>query len=139
MGSSGPFAVELKADDFRYLITSTMIVVLSVWLLPVPVMVTVWFPSFAVLGTLMVTVEVPEPGAGMGLGLKVIEEKPLPDKVTAASKPLYTVEVMVEVPDLPLTTLILVGDGVIPNQGDDPNRVLIKPDWLGEPQPVARS
>ena len=131
--------MELKADDFRYLITSTMIVVLSVWLLPVPVMVTVWFPSFAVLGTLIVTVEVPEPGAGMGLGLKVIEEKPLPDKVTAASKPLYTVEVMVEVPDLPLTTLILVGDGVIPNQGDEPNNVLIKPDWLGEPQPVPRS
>ena len=75
-----------------------MIVVVSTWLSPVPLMLMVWLPSLAFAGTLMVTVEFPEPGAGMGFGLKVIEGKPVPDKVIAESKPPYTLPVMVEVP-----------------------------------------
>jgi hypothetical protein len=57
--------------DSRYLRTSSVTVVVCVTPPPLAVMVMVWFPSVALLPTLTVIVEVPEPGAAMLLGLKV--------------------------------------------------------------------
>ena len=74
-------------------------------------MVMVVVPSGACAPTATVIVEVPEPGAGIGFGLKV---RPVPRvlRVTAELKPPLTFEVMTEVPELPLATVIAVGDAV---------------------------
>ena len=58
--------------------------------------------------TVMVMVELPDPGAGMVLGLKlteVPEGTPAADRLIALLKPPLMVVVMVEVPWLPCTTL----------------------------------
>lgn len=57
--------------DSRYLRTSSVTVVVCVTPPPLAVMVIVWFPSEALLPTLTVIVEVPDPGAAMELGVKV--------------------------------------------------------------------
>jgi hypothetical protein len=51
--------------------TSSVTVVVRVKPPPLAVMVILWFPSAALLPTLTVMVEVPEPGAAMLLELKV--------------------------------------------------------------------
>ena len=89
-----------------------MTVVVSTRPPPVPVTVIAWAPSGTVLLIVIVIVDVPEPGAGMGLGLKVSILEP-PDKVIAESKPPATFAVMVEVPELPLATVMALGDAVI--------------------------
>ena len=53
----------------------------------------------------------PEPGAGIGFGLKVLPV-PMVDRVTALLKPPVTFEVMTEVPELPRATVIEVGFAV---------------------------
>ena len=96
--------------------TSSVTVVVWVTPLPVPVMVIVWFPVLALFPTLTVMVAVPEPGAAMELGLKVTLlalPSPEADKVIAELKPPEIVVVMVDVPELPLATLIDVGDALI--------------------------
>jgi hypothetical protein len=74
---------------------------------PLPVIVMVSFPRGAFLLTKIVMVEVPEPGAAIGFGLKVAttgEAGPSPetDKLMAESKPPEIVVVIVEIPELPL-------------------------------------
>ena len=59
-----------------------------------------------------VIVEVPEPGAGMGFGLKVIVLEP-PDRLIAESKPPAIFAVMVEVPELPRATVMALGEAEI--------------------------
>jgi hypothetical protein len=84
-------------------------------------------------------VDVPEPGAGSGLGLKDV---PAPlDKVTAESKPPLIVDLMVEVPELPLATVIDRGDALrVKLPVDDTGaRALIRPEPLGLPHPLAKS
>jgi hypothetical protein len=79
-------------------------------------MVIVWTPVLAPVPTVTVIVDVPEPGAAMRLGLKVtFWALPCPEanKVIAESKPFSAAVVMVEVPDLPLTTVIAVGAALI--------------------------
>jgi len=64
----------------------------------------------------IVIVELPEPGAGIGLGLKltvVPEGIPEADNVMALLKPLLTAVVIVEVPWLPCTTLSEAGEAEI--------------------------
>jgi len=78
---------------------------------PVPLMVNTWAPSGAALGTVMVRVDFPAPGAGMGFTLKDVPEAP--DKVIAESKPLPTFVVMVEVPVLPLATVMALGEALM--------------------------
>jgi len=46
-------------------------------------------------------VEVPEPGAGRGFGLKVIPALRFDDRVTAALKPFCTAEIIMVVPEEP--------------------------------------
>lgn len=65
-------------------------------------------------------VDVPEPGAAMLLGLKVMDcALPCPeaDKLIAELKPPETVVVMVDVPELPRATLIDVGDALMVKLG----------------------
>jgi len=65
---------------------------------------------------LTVIVDVPEPGAAMDVGLKLTvtpEGWPVADKAIAELKPFSAAVVIVEVPELPLTTVIAVGDAVM--------------------------
>jgi hypothetical protein len=78
--------------------------------------VIVWFPSATPLPTLTFMVDVPEPGARMVLGLKSTVTPvgyPVDDKEMAESKPPEIAVVMVDVPELPLATLIDVGDALM--------------------------
>ena len=69
----------------------------------------------AFLLTVTFMVDVPEPGAAMELGLK-LTLRPVPspeaDKRIAELNPPEIAEVIVEVPELPLATLIEVGDAL---------------------------
>ena len=83
---------------------------------PVPVMVMVWFPSEAFLPTLTVMVDVPAPGAEIGLGLKVtVWALPCPEaeRLIAALNPPEILVVIVDVPELLRATLIDVGDALM--------------------------
>jgi len=63
--------------------------------------------------TLRVSVEVPEPGAAMLLGLKLAvtpDGKPVADRLTAWLNPLSNVVVTVDVPEFPCWTVSDVGD-----------------------------
>ena len=65
-------------------------------------------------------VDVPEPGAGIGLGLKPTVTRdgwPLADKLIVELKPPEIVVVIVELPELPLVTLIDVGDALMVKLG----------------------
>jgi len=80
---------------------------------PLPVMVMVRVPARARRLTRMVIVDVPEPGAAMELGLKVMVTllpPPEADKPIAELKPPETAVVMVEVPELPGTTVTEAGE-----------------------------
>lgn len=100
-----------KTSHDRYCVTVTVTVVECVKPPPVPLMVKVWAPSGAVFGTEIVRTDFPEPGAGMGFTLKEVPEPP--DKVIAESKPFPTFVVMVEVPLLPLATVMALGEAPI--------------------------
>ena len=68
---------------------------------PLPVTVMGYVPTGVLAPTVMVIVDVPDPGAGMGLGLKptvVPVGAPLADRLMALLNPPLTVVVMVEVP-----------------------------------------
>lgn len=65
-------------------------------------------------------VEVPEPGAAIELGVNVTLcalPSPEADSEIAESKPPEIAVVIVEVPELPLATLIVVGDALIVKLG----------------------
>ena len=92
----------------------------------------------------MVMVELPEPGAGIDVGLKPTDTPdgwPDADKEIAELKPPETAVVMVEVPLLPCTTETEAGEAEMVKSGDDdvPARALIRPAPFGLPQPVAKS
>jgi len=83
---------------------------------PVPVMVMVLVPVLALLLTVSLRVDVPEPGAPMDVELKLAvtpDGRPLADKATAESKPPETAVVIVELPELPLDTVRVVGDALM--------------------------
>src|ERR1700677_4940197 len=80
---------------------------------PVPVMVIVDVPAAAVEATVKVSVELPEPGAAMDVGLKAAVTpvgRPEADKAIAELNPPETVVVMVEVPVAPWAMETEVGD-----------------------------
>ena len=86
-----------------------------------PVIVIVRFPVEALLLTVTFMVEVPAPVIEVGLKVMV---RPLPppeaDREIAELKPPVTVEVMVELPELPWAMLIDVGDALIEKPGAVP-------------------
>ena len=101
-------------------------------------------PVAVVEATVMVMVELPEPGAGIDWGLKVTVTPvgwPVADKEMAELKPPETPVVIVDVPLLPCTTEIEGGAAEIVKLGDDdvPASALIRPVPFGLPQPVAKS
>ena len=109
-----------------------------------PVTVIVYVPVAAVEATVMVMVEVPEPGAAMDVGLKVTvtpDGWPVADKAMAELKPPETAVVMVDVPLLPCATETEVGEAERVKLGavGDPASALIRPVPFGLPQPVTRS
>ena len=80
---------------------------------PEPVTVIGYTPVAVVEATVMVIVEVPEPGAAMDVGLKLTVTPlgwPVADKAIAESKPPETPVVIVDVPRLPCTTETEVGE-----------------------------
>ena len=112
----------------HYLKTSSVTVVVCVTPPPVPVMVMVWFPSEAFLPTLTVMVDVPAPGAAIGLGLKVtVWALPCPEaeRLIAALNPPEILVVIVDVPELLLATLIEVGDALMVKDGVVPVTVRV--------------
>src|SRR6202167_1970307 len=96
-----------------YLTTVRATVVVCVLPPPVPLMVIVNVFSAAVVPTLTVIVDIPEPGAPMGLGLNVTfcaPPAPVADNVIAELKLPSAAVVIVAVPDAPRATVIAVGD-----------------------------
>jgi hypothetical protein len=93
---------------------------LDVWVSPPPVPVTtiVCAPGATVEATVMVMVDVPEPGAAMDVGLNATVTPagcPLAESATAELKPPEAEVVTVHVPVLPATTETEVGDADIVN------------------------
>ena len=83
---------------------------------PEPVMVSVKVPVLAFEVVVTFRVDVPEPGAAMDAGLKLTvapEPWPVADKAIAELKPFTAAVVILEVPELPLLTVIEVGDALI--------------------------
>lgn len=109
-------AVSTETLHCHYLLTVRATVVVCVVLPPEPFMVMVWVPVLARELTVTFIVDVPEPGAAMDEGLKLTvtpEGWPVADKAIAELKPFSAAVVIVEVPELPLTTVIAVGDAVM--------------------------
>ncbi|HUC30029.1 MAG TPA: hypothetical protein VMR80_10615 [Candidatus Acidoferrum sp.] len=87
---------------------------------PVPVIVIVRVPVDALLPTVTVIVDVPEPGAAIELGLKLTVTRdpwPLADKPIAELKPPEIVVVIVDLPELPRATLSDVGEALMAKFG----------------------
>ena len=95
---------------------------------PLPVTVIVRVPVRVNRFTLTIIVDVPAPGAAMELGLKdTVTPLPPPeaDKLIAELKPPEIVVMTVELPELPLATLIDVGDALMVKLGFVPVTVSI--------------
>ena len=116
--------------------------VVSTVLPDVPVTVIAYVPVAVVEATLMFMVEVPAPVMEPGLKVTVTPLGcPLADSEMVPLKPPVTVLVMVELPELPCTTVTELGeaDRLNPAVPPPPARSLIKPLPFGLPKPVARS
>jgi hypothetical protein len=101
-------------------------------------------PVLVVEATVMVIVEVPEPGAAMEVGVKPTVTPvglPVADKAIAELNPPETAVVIVDVPWLPWTTETEVGEAEMVKLGAEviPAKALIRPAPFGLPQPVAKS
>ncbi len=106
---------------------------------PVPVMVMVLVPTLADRLTDTVMVDVPEPDAAMGLGLKLTLWpllSPEADKLTAEAKPFSATLVIVAAPEWPLATLIAVGDALMVKSAVDPVTVRVTVVVCVTPPPV---
>jgi len=106
----------------------TVTVVVCVSPPPFPVTVMVWLPRVASEPTLTVMVELPEPGAAMGLGLKLTVRPLAPpedDKLIAELKPPEIAVVIVEVPEWPLVMLKVAGDALMVKLGGVPVTVSV--------------
>src|SRR5271166_6235716 len=80
---------------------------------PLPVTVMGYVPGTVLAPTVVVIVELPEPGAGIGFGLKltvVPDGTPEADNVIALLKPPLTVVVSVDVPWFPCAILNEAGE-----------------------------
>ena len=124
-------------------VTVSETVVVEVVLPDVPVMVIAYVPGVVDEPMVKVAVEVPVPVMEDGLNPTVTPEgAPEAVRVTAESNPPLTVLVIVDVPELPCSTLTEVGDAESEKLGEvveDPSSALSRPDPFGLPQPVARS
>src|SRR5271165_4834445 len=95
---------EVEIVKLPGLVTVRVTVVISCIPPPVPVTVMAYMPGGVLLPTVMVMVELPEPGGERVCGLKVIavpEGAPEEESTMELLKPPMRVEVMVEVPGCP--------------------------------------
>ena len=116
----GPLSSDNSADYFSSavayrnpLLTVSATVVVCVLPAPVAVIVMLLIPALPLELTLIVILDVPEPGAAMEAGLKLTVwalPNPEADKVIAELKPPVTAVVIVVVPELPVDTVNLFGD-----------------------------
>lgn len=125
-------------------VTVSEIVAEWVMLSPLPVTVMLYVPVAVVEATAKVTVEVPEPGAAIDVGLKLTVTPvgaPVAVSAIAELKPPETAVVMLDVPLLPTTTETEVGDTARVKAGValPGARALIRLAPFGLPQPVTRS
>ena len=97
-------------------------------------------PTAVLLPTAIVMVDEPEPGAAIGLGLKltvVPVGTPLADRLMALLKPPLTVVVMVEVPCAPCATLTEDGAALmVKSAGAVTESVTLVVCWIPPPLPV---
>ena len=97
-------------------------------------------PTAVLLPTAIVMVDEPEPGAAIGLGLKltvVPVGAPLADRLMALLKPPLTVVVMVEVPWAPCARLTEVGAALMVKSGGAVTvSVTLVVCWVPPPLPV---
>jgi len=137
-----------EAEMVKFAVTEAVTVrVTEVWCVmpsPEPVTVIGYTPVAVVEATLMVNVEVPEPGAAMDVELKPTVTPvgwPVADKAIAELNPPETAVVIVDVPLLPLTTETEAGEAETVKSGAEgvPTSALIRPDPFGLPHPVAKS
>ena len=105
-----------------------------------PVTTRLWVPVFTVEGTVKVIVEVPDPGAGMVLGLNFAALM-LAVRAIDELNPPETVVVIVDVPVLPRVIVSLFGLALMVKSALPPPAVneLISVAPFGLPQPVTRS
>src|SRR5215469_10306546 len=106
---------------------------------PLPVTLMLYVPAAVLLPTAIVILEVPEPGAAIGLGLKptvVPEGTPLADRLMALLKPPLTAVVMVELPWLPCATVTEVGEALTAKLGVVTVSVAYVVCWISPPLPV---
>ena len=107
---------------------------------PLPVTLMLYVPAAVLLPTAIVILEVPEPGAAIGLGLKptvVPEGTPLADRLMALLKPPLTVVVMVELPWAPCATMTEVGAALMVKLGGAVTvSVTLVVCWIPPPLPV---
>jgi len=102
------------------LVTVSDTVVVCVIPPPTPVTVIGYVPSAAPLSTVKVNVELPLPGAAIGLGANPAVTPlgtPVALSVIAELKPPLIVVVIVDVPDDPCATLTALGDAEIVKSG----------------------
>src|SRR5271169_2587018 len=88
---------------------------------PLPVTVIGYVPTGVLLPTVMVIVELPAPGAGIGFGAKltvVPDGTPEADRLMALLKPPLIVVVIVDVPWFPCATLSDDGEADIAKFGE---------------------
>ena len=99
-----------------------------------------YVPAAVLLPTAIVIVDEPEPGAAIGLGLKltvVPVGAPLADRLMALLKPPLTVVLMVEVPWAPCATLTEVGAALMVKSGGAVTlSVTLVVCWVPPPLPV---
>src|SRR5215471_3226450 len=107
---------------------------------PVPVIVRVWVPTFTLLPTEILVVEVPEPGAGMVLGRNFAAAMLALNAMDELNPPEMAV-VMVDCPELPRVIVSVFGFALMVKSGVPPPAVrsLIRAAPFGLPQPVTRS
>jgi hypothetical protein len=119
----------------------TVRLTVAVWVLlpPVPVTVMVEVPVAAEAATVMVIVELPEPGAAIEVGLKATVTPvgwPEAESATAELKPPATVVVMVTLPAVPWVIVAEVGDAAMVKSGLVTVRVTVAVCVVLPPVPV---
>jgi len=129
--------------------TTKLKVAVCVMPLPEPVTVIVYVPGAMLEGTSRVSVELPEPGAGKVMGLKVAVTlfggtpgRPEADNVMAASNPPVRIGETVVLPLPPCCTVTVLGEISMLKFAAGPvvlERMSSRPTPLGLPQPVAKS
>jgi len=98
-----------------------------------------YVPAAVLLPTAIVILEVPEPGAAIGLGLKptvVPDGTPLADRLIALLKAPLTVVVIVELPWPPCATLTDAGAALMAKLGVVTVIVTNVVCWIRPPLPI---